>query len=117
MATETKPASARQLGVARDVVIWPQSVGGGMRCWGGAVIPYDDPLLDCDGVSQVHLLRPAPAGSVATPHDNPRAAARYRELGYDGVPYADPKAAPAGGGKGTSGKSTATAAAPEPGKG
>lgn len=87
------------------VVHWPRrnfaSSAPQRRCGPGAIIPFDDPMMNTSSLSrefcdrhtiaydddQRFKLAPAPADSTVTPHDNEGARKAYLELQYHGVPF------------------------------
>lgn len=78
----------------REPLLWPQSVGGGVRGHAGTVVDGRDPLLTLeDGISQQWKLRPAPEGADVTPHANRQAHAVHKQAGLD-LPFDDPDQGP-----------------------
>ena len=77
----------------QHALAWPIAEQGFPRRGGaGTVVPADDPLINCratDGMpmNQMHHLMQAPPDAKITPHQNPRAAKLYEQLGYTKVPY------------------------------
>lgn len=68
---------------------WPEEIGGGFRGGPATVVRRDDPLIP-QRAWDSGVLAPAPEGVQVTTVTHGPAKARYAELGYMGVPMADP---------------------------